>query len=970
MAAESKDLEAKVYNNTFNNKDTKVFLQTGANYGNLPIYNHNASDSGSNPVLIQAVENYGHVFNIPRPKAPEAKIKKINYEIPLDLPFSRNCNFAGRREELAVLNERFDKCFSASMGAGAPIICALTGTGGMGKTQLALEYAYTCRESRSLTAVFWMPAATEEAIRTSFVNVMQQIVEAQAKASFPESNPDYRAIGFSLGIPGLVDKEGKVSFDPKTIDDIRSALFGWFQLPGNSKWLLIFDNVDDLNFPIDKYFPTHGGGGVLVTSRRREFSHWGKQLNLGGLDKESAANLLLQLAQLPISTEEDQKNAMAVVKKLGFMPLAISHAGCFIHEMNIPAIEYLKYYDKAFKQAQSQVPEAGWDYRNDTAVTTWEVSFLAIQEQNKEAASLLLTCSYLSPNELLERLWEDEELDVDLQLQQKRKFSLLASYSLINRNQPGVFSVHPVVHDWARDRVDGEERFLVIRSALGVIRRALRRKELSRSSSDWDGGEERKIMAHAEVLCKYLDPEFLKHELRTSEEDTLGTVNNIALILYHQAKYDEALRQYQKILDWKKRVLGENNPETLVTVRLIASILGIQGKHSEALEQYQKIIASRKASTGQQFGYQGVNDDDLAALDTMHSMATALYHLGRYDEAFKQYQEVLAGKEKILGKDKSSTLITMNNMAAILQEQGKTDEALEQYQRVLASQERILQRDNPSILTTINNIATIFNKQGKYDEALKYHQRVLASREKVLDPDHPAIFSTIHDIAAVHYNQGKYTEALQWYQRALNGLERTMDWDHPSMLDTACQIASVFTIQGRYDEALKEYNKILPGQERSLGPNHSSTLRTIHSIGSVFNHQQRYNEALERFQVALAGREKVLGENHPDTLTTIHNIGMVLHSQGKHAEALQWFHRALAGREALDRDGVSTLDTVDRIALVLVNQGKYKEALKWCSRALAGRERTLGKDDPLTITSAKTAASCKKIVAEERCVIT
>lgn len=359
---------------------------------------------------MQAGVNHGHIFNINPGKEP-TKIKNNNYDVSLDLPFPRNCNFTGRREELAVIN----KYFSESARSSASVF-ALTGTGGMGKTQTALEYAYACHESRRFTAIFWVSAATEEAIRTSFVNIMQQIVEEQARAFWPES-PNYRTIGANFSIPNLIDKDGKISSDPKTINDIQSALFRWFKLPGNHKWLLIFDNADDLTFAISNYFPRYNGC-ILVTSRRPEFLHLAKQVNLDGLERESAIKLLLQLAQRN-STESEAKHAMAVVEKLGFMPLAISHAGCFIHELNIPVSEYLQYYDKVFKEAQTKIPKIGWAYREDTSVTTWEVSFLEIQKQNEEAASLLLTCAYLNPNEIFETLWEDERSDAEFQIQRK-----------------------------------------------------------------------------------------------------------------------------------------------------------------------------------------------------------------------------------------------------------------------------------------------------------------------------------------------------------------------------------------------------------------------------------------------------------------------------------------------------------------------------------------------------------------------
>lgn len=971
--------EEIVHNNTFNNENSKILLQAGTNYGNF----HIASNPESNPEMrVQAGINYGHTFNFIPPKA-EPKIKRINHDIPLNLPFPRNPNFAGRKEEIMAIDKYFSKCFLELASSRTPAICALTGTGGMGKTQTALEYAYTCREKNNLTAVFWVSAATEENIQTSFVNIMQRIVEEQARVSWPESAPDYKAIAHSLGIPGLVDKGGRVSFDPGIIDNIRSALFSWLNLPGNSKWLLIFDNADDLTIGIEKYFPTRGGGGVLVTSRRREFLHCAEQLDLDGLDRESSTSLLLRLAQLPNPTEDEKKHATIVVEKLGFMPLAISHAGCFIHEMNISVDKYLRYHDRDFKEAQSQIPKLGWAYRNDTAVTTWEVSFLAVQRQDEEAASLLLACSYLNPNEIFERLWEDDEqLDVGVQLERKNRFSLLASYSLINRNQSGAFSIHPVVHDWARERVSDLGRFQSMRGALNVIGSILRRKVFLQLRGRWDPGDDRRIMAHALVLCKYLDPEFMKHELSTGEVlETLTAINRIASTLRNQGRYDEALKQYQKVFDWKRKALGETHPETLVTASNMASILNQQGRYEEALEKHRSILASysREAIVVQQLSPEIVGNLSETRirdyLDALNNMATCLYSLGQYNEALERFQEALVAREKVVGKHHPSTLITMSNIATILSEQGRPAEAVKQYQKILAGQERSLQRNEQTILTTINNIAVSLNRQGKFEEALEYHRRALAGMEKFLDPNHPSIFSTIRDIASVLSNQGKYTEALEWYYKALNGFERTLGPDHPRTLTVAGQIASVFKSQGLYDEALKQYRKTLKSQEQWLGQQHPSTLQTIHNMGSVLRHQQKYNEALEQYQIALTGREKLLGENHPDTIATIYETGIVLHSQKKYADALQSFYRALASFEALGQDhpstSIGTADTIERIALVFVSQEKYKEALKWCSRALETREKTLGKDHPLTITAAETVAACKKTIFYQKgCIIT
>ncbi|KAF3920525.1 hypothetical protein ABW20_dc0108726 [Dactylellina cionopaga] len=551
----------------------------------------------------------------------QATIDKINYNVPPNLPFPPNTHFTGRKEELARIDKYFDNCFSESASNDAPVICALTGTGGMGKTQIALEYAYTFRGIRRLTSIFWVSSATEETVRTSLVDIMQQIVRAQARASWPQSPPDYKAIAASLGITGLVSNDGRLNFDSDTIGNIRSALFDWFKLPGNRRWLLVFDNADNLeDFAVNKYFPNHGGGGVIVTSRRQDFSFCTKLVPLDGLDREDAVKLLFHLVGLrnPIEGKalvktkrrvysnfdavDDTKNAVIVVEKLGFMPLAITHAGCFIQQTNIHLHQFLRYYDEAFDKVQSTVPRVGWVYRNDTALTTWEISFSEIQKQNEEAAILLLICSYLNPSEILEDLWEESPPNLESRLNNNDKFSLLASYSLITRAQ-GAFSIHPVVHNWARERMSGFDRLRIIRSAVKIVGMFIKLKDDASLSVEWGGLEGRKIVAHGEVLHKHLEPLFdgiFEHEQNAGEKVlALAGIHNIAMVLQNQRKFSEAMQWYQKALAGQSKTLGEDHPETLITVYNIGHLLEKQGKDIEAMQWYQKALVSEIKTLGE-----------------------------------------------------------------------------------------------------------------------------------------------------------------------------------------------------------------------------------------------------------------------------------------------------------------------------------------------------------------------------------
>ncbi|KAK6356045.1 hypothetical protein TWF718_000419 [Orbilia javanica] len=804
--------------------------------------------------------------------AAPAKIKAINFTIPLHMPFPRNSAFTGREKELKAI----DKCFTRSepSSGDAPVVCALIGTGGMGKTQVALQYAY--QQSEGLTAVFWVSATAEEAVRTSFVDIMQQIVTEQAKVSWPESTPDYEALSIRLGIPGHLDNNGIVSSDPRIAGDIQSALFDWLQLPGNQKWLLIFDNADDLEtFSVQDYFPKHGGGAILVTSRRPEFSHCAEQVELDGLDEDNAVKLLLRLAGSPDAAEADKLGATAVVEKLGFMPLAISHAGCFMHETKASASEYLRYYEGAFMTVQSRKPKLGWNYRNDTAATAWELSFSEVRKQDEEAASLLLTCSYLSPSEISESLWEDKGSDVESQLRQKGKISLLISYSLIKKSRAGSFSVHPVVHTWARERLDVADQLRMMESAMILIGTALKQTKFSRSKSEWDGREERRMAGHAKHIGKYLKPrfaEFLDYgEGTSSTKDTLDTIHKIAEIFSSQGNYKEAMEWHERVLAGREKTLGKDHPETLKVVNDIAWVLSYQGKYDEALQWYERALIGRESVLGK---------DHPDTLITVNNMAWIFSSQGKYNKAMQWYERALA-VEKDLGKDHPETLTIVNDMALVFSHQGKYSEAIQWHERALTGREKTLGKDHPETLTTVSNMAGVFSKQGKLEEAMQWHERALAGREKALGKGHPATLATIDDIAGVFSCQGKLNEAMQWYERALVGKEKTLGKDHPRTLVTVNSMALVFSMQGKYDAAMEWYERALTGREKALGKDHPETLTTVNGIAGVFSKQGRNDEAVRWHERALAGRKTVLGSDHPDTLAIVSDIALILDSQAK-----------------------------------------------------------------------------------------
>ncbi|KAK6352104.1 hypothetical protein TWF730_008935 [Orbilia blumenaviensis] len=746
------------------------------------------------------------------------KIEKFNLIIPFQMPFRRNPTFTGRVEEL----DRIHDHLVGSSAEDTPSILAVTGTGGMGKTQIAIEYAH--RYHHDYTSIFWVPAANEDSIRSSFINIMQRIVDEQRRITWPETMPDYGILGSKLNIPGLIDDRGMIVANPSIAPTIQAALFRWFQVPGNNRWLLIFDNADDLeSFPIQDYFPNHGGGSILVTSRRPEFGHSGEQIDLDGLDENSAVELLLKLARLSKAGDDIRNEAVTLVKQLGFMPLAIGHAASYIYETKASPGEYLTYYNKSFMSLQSIKPTFGWNYRNDTAATTWEISFAEIERQDESAASFLLTCSYFNPQEIYETLWGDDE---DVRFQNKRRIRLLASYSLIRVIRSGVFSVHPVVHSWARERLDKTERLKAVKRAVQVLGDVGHTKNVSRENRKWSLQEVLRIITHLNYLHQNFEPEFA--DIFVKEEQAAGTYglfahyHNIGMIFDDRGKYDEAMLWYQRSLVGKEKILDKHHKLILSTRNAIAITLDNQGKYDEALTLYQETLA-------------GIPETDEETTDRL-----------KFD--------------------------LIHNIALIFRRQEKYDDALEWYGRALAGYEKVLGEDHPTTLDTVHNMSIAYQSQRKYDEAMKLLKKALTGREKTLHEYHPDLFSTVHEIAKVLNAQGKYSEAVEWFDRALSGYETVYGEEHLDIYSTLNSMGIALYNQREYDKAIALYNRSLEGREKLLPKTDSQIYNTVFNIGQVYKSQKKYKEALPWFHRALDGYEKALGKDHQFTKDAAWNI--------------------------------------------------------------------------------------------------
>src|SRR5579864_6867531 len=285
------------------------------------------------------------------------------------IPYQRNPYFTGREDVISQLH----RTLHAENRVALSHPQGISGLGGIGKTQTALEYAYRYRTDYN--AVFWVRADSITSLTSSMIELARV-----------------------LNLPERLVQDQEV---------IVEAVLRWLRLhPG---WLLIYDNIDNLAIA-EPFLPKAGPGHLLFTTRARSLGGFAQRLDIQKMEPETGALLLLRRASLlalqaslNMANPDNRSVAQAISQELDGLPLALDQAGAYIKEAPCPLPEYLARY----QARRSDILEVRGSFDQDypaSVATTWSLSFEKVHQANPAAAELLDFCAYLSPDAIPEEI--------------------------------------------------------------------------------------------------------------------------------------------------------------------------------------------------------------------------------------------------------------------------------------------------------------------------------------------------------------------------------------------------------------------------------------------------------------------------------------------------------------------------------------------------------------------------------------
>lgn len=761
------------------------------------------------------------------------------------LPFPRNPFFTGRAEIL----EKIDALLHTSSPVALSQSYALHGLGGIGKTQLAVEYAY--QHALRYTAIFWIGAESAGDIIASFLTIADVL-------QLPEREE--------------ADQQRVIS-----------AVQRW--LTAHQGWLLIWDNLEDFEL-LQRFLPATPYGATLITTRSQPVGTLAQGIQLETMPLEEGMVLLLRRAKLlaPQAGSEqveqfagrssaDYAAAQALVTSMGGLPLALDQAGAYIEESGCSIDDYLRRYTD---QRTLLLDRRGWltGGHPESVTATFRLICQRLEQDYPIAAHVLRVCALLHAEAIPEEIFVEgafhlgpvleplaaEPLQFDATVTTLRTFSLVQRYP-----ETHTLSIHRLVQVVLQEEMSASEHTQWCRRAIHALN-ALFPEALPEA---WQQCE--RLLPHV-LSCAALISD------QEGEQSLAELLRKAADYLRERAQHEQAHILYQRAWSIWKHVIASEHLELGFLLSGLAKLSYRQGKYEQAERQFQQARHVLERLLGTEHSQVALAINNLAVLYAEQ---------GKYEQAEEQFHQARQILERLLGPEHPQVAISLSNLAILSDLQGKYEQAEGLYQQTITIREQHLGPDHPETARSLMGLANLYSDQGKYEQAQALYQRARSIWEQVMGPEHPEVATVLNNLADLYAELGDYQQAEPLYQQARSIWEKTLGPEHPQVASLLNGQANLYREQGRYQEAEAVYRRSLTIREQRLGPDHPETARSLAGLGLLYGKQKNHQQAELLLRRACAIFEQSLGQAHPETVKTQKDYQSLLAQRKRTPEAYE-----------------------------------------------------------------------------------
>ncbi|NES85623.1 MAG: tetratricopeptide repeat protein [Moorea sp. SIO2B7] len=625
--------------------------------------------------------------------------------------------FKGRDEDLNRLYELLQN------NSQVAITAAVMGMGGVGKTELAIQYARKYLSTYQ-GGVGWFSAR-------DFALKLLEFARSQFDNIF---------------IPDGVGLEAQ----------IQACWRQWVE----GEVLLVIDDVTNYRLEIKHYLPEHSKFKILLTSRLR-FQNSIVPLDLEMLKRDDALKLLkFWVGKEKIEAELEHANK--ICEWLGDLPLGLELVGRYMKDEELTLGEILG----ELQEIRLQHPAL--DQENYSTITAQlgvrDAINLSWQRLDEKAQILGCVLGVFALAEIqwqwvenIYQNWSGEGFN-KIELRNFRK-ELLRRHLLKGKES---YTLHQLVWEFLREKLEELDTKEEIKQAfVGVM--VAEAKEIPETLTLDIIHQVTSTIPHLEEVAENLSAYL-------SDNDFILPFERIYRFYEFQTLFQQQEIWAKDCLNQAKQYFGEEHRHVATSLNNLARLYRSQGKYEQAEALFVKALEMRKKLLG---------EEHLKVAISLNNLARLYRSQGKYEQAEPLYVQALAMKKKLLGEEHLKVAISLNNLAELYRSQGKYEQAEPLYVKALDMRKKLLGEEHPKVATSLNYLGELYRSQGKYDQAESLFLQALAMRRRLLGEEHPDVVTSLNYLAELYRSQGKYEQAEPLFLQALEMDRKLLGDDHP-----------------------------------------------------------------------------------------------------------------------------------------------------------------------------------------------
>jgi tetratricopeptide (TPR) repeat protein len=760
----------------------------------------------------------------------ECSIKGLVLPPASHMPFDPNPLFTGRADAL----KKLDRAILHDAKTGTVITQAAAGMGGLGKTQLAIEFAY--RHGKYFRGVHWLNLADASLFESEVANCGREM----ALPNFPALQPS----------------------------QVTITLQAW---KAGGLHLVILDNFEDMDRAND-ILPRlrHSNIRILATSHRSDWHP--TMLHPILLDLFTPTESFEFLKRSLQNRKDNDNDLKALAEQLGNLPLGLQLASCYLN--NHPDLKMTEYLAQA-KEVLGYSTVTAW--RKDVSgLTTMkhDIGLLGAfalswySMKNDIAKEVFQTAGYLAPHipippEIFKGGLEISREECDEAVQ------TLYSLGLFEQSEDGSPSIHPMLAEFAR--ILGKENKKILMALADILASLSFDMLTSGTPSDFNS-----INSHIALAASYVEQNYVK---------SVGNLlSNYGSHLWMIGDYSGARTAFEHALKIFEKQLGEDHPNVATLVNNLGMVLQALGDLPGARAAFERALKILEASLGR---------DHPNVVTLINNLGSVLQAMGDLPGARAAFERALKIGETSFGPYHPNIAETVNNLGDVLKAQGDLNSARAAYERAIKIWEVNLGTEHPHVATSVDSLGSVLKALDDLDGARTAFERALKIDEAAFGPDNTNVARDISNLGLVLHAQSDLPGARKAFERAIKIWEAAHGIEHPQVAHGLNNLGMVMKTLGDLPGARTAFERAIKIDEAALGPVHPDVAIGVNNLGGILQILGDWVGARAAYGRALKIFEKQLGENHLNVATLLGNLGGVLQELGDLGGARAAFERAL-----------------------------------------------------------------------------